>query len=98
MNPRLSLPLLALSVAAAATLVPLTPLDAAARPRALAAVSAIGLDGGTNIADGLRTGLAALAGAHARSRRLVLISDGEANVGPSTPEAIVATLPDAMPA
>ena len=77
---------------AAQTLVPLVRIDAQARERLRTAIAKIAPDSGTAIYDGMRAGLASLAAAHAVSRRLILLSDGQANVGPSTPEAIVAGL------
>lgn len=46
--------------------------------------------GGTNLHDGLARGIAELDGAEGRVRRVVLLSDGEANIGVTEPSRIVA--------
>ena len=60
------------------------------RPRLLSLISELHADGGTNMAAGLSLGQTHLALAPATHpvRRLVLISDGQANVGPSSPAAL----------
>jgi Ca-activated chloride channel homolog len=74
----------------AKTLVESTVLSAETRPRVLARIAELPTSGSTNMFDGL-----ALAESHvARApvthgvRRVVMISDGIANVGPSSPEAL----------
>jgi Ca-activated chloride channel homolog len=65
-------------------------LTGATREAVLAAISRIGTEGSTNIFDGLE--LAEMHVARAPQdhpvRRIVMISDGKANVGPSTPQAL----------
>ncbi len=61
--------------------VPLGPATGEARARAKAAISALVADGGTNISGGLNLGADELARAHTPLRRMVLISDGQANEG-----------------
>lgn len=74
----------------ARTLVVPTVLDAETRPRILGAIAKLGTGGSTNMFDGL-----SLAESHVTQspqshsvRRVVVISDGRANVGPSTPESL----------
>ncbi|APR77375.1 Hypothetical protein A7982_02722 [Minicystis rosea] len=53
------------------------------------AVQGLGAMGGTNLHEGLRVGTAHAAAAVAHPlRRVIVISDGLANVGPSTPDAL----------
>ncbi|WP_437966898.1 VWA domain-containing protein [Sorangium sp. So ce260] len=67
-----------------------TVLGPATRPAVARAIAALGPEGSTNLFDGLR-----LAERHAAAappthavRRVVLISDGQANIGPSSPEIL----------
>jgi Ca-activated chloride channel family protein len=68
-------------------LAPPTPVNAATRPGLLAAVGQLFPRGSTNLHGGLMAGVAALSrpGAERPLRRVILISDGLANVGPSSP-------------
>jgi Ca-activated chloride channel family protein len=61
--------------------VPLAPATADNRRAAKAAIAALLADGGTNISGGLSMGADELARAHTPLRRMVLISDGQANEG-----------------
>lgn len=61
--------------------VPLGPATAEARARAKAAIAALVADGGTNISGGLALGADELGRARTPLRRMVLISDGQANEG-----------------
>lgn len=70
--------------------VPPTMLDGASRQRIRSTISELAPNGSTNMFDGLRQGEARAMSApntHA-IRRVVLISDGIANIGPSTPELL----------
>jgi Ca-activated chloride channel homolog len=60
------------------------------RPRFLSLISELHANGSTNMAAGIALGHAQLARAPATHpvRRLVLISDGQANVGPSSPASL----------
>lgn len=71
----------------ASTVVPLTPvLD---RSRIGRAIDRVAEGGSTNLGDGLAAGAAELARAPAGDlRRLVLLSDGQANVGLTDPDAL----------
>jgi Ca-activated chloride channel family protein len=74
----------------AKTLVAPTVVDARTRARLLSAVAELGTGGSTNMFEGLGLAEAHIAQApesHA-VRRIVMISDGQANVGPSSPEAL----------
>ena len=74
----------------AKTLVPPTVIDARSRAKLLSAVAELGTGGSTNMFEGLGLAEAHIAQApetHA-VRRIVMISDGQANVGPSSPEAL----------
>lgn len=82
----------------ATTLVPLVRVDRATRQQLRAAIDTIEPLSGTAIYGGLQSGLHALAAAHSASRRLILISDGQANVGPATAVEIVAGLASPTPA
>lgn len=65
-------------------------LDPMARRRFFSAISELSPDGSTNLFDGLRLGeqhVARSPQSHS-VRRVVVISDGQANVGPSSPEAL----------
>jgi Ca-activated chloride channel homolog len=70
----------------ARTLVVPTVLDAETRPRILAAIAALGTGGSTNMFDGLTLSESHLAGSPATHsvRRVVILSDGRANVGRSS--------------
>lgn len=74
----------------AKTLVPPTRLDASSRERILHAIAGLVPSGSTNMFDGLTMGEAQVAQAPASHsvRRVVMISDGIANVGPSSPETL----------
>ncbi len=74
----------------AKTLVPPTTLDVETRSKFLTAISRLGTGGSTNMFDGLNLGEAHVLSAPASHsvRRVVVISDGRANVGPSTPDAL----------
>lgn len=67
-----------------------TALNASTRPMVLAAVDGLQPEGGTNMFDGLRLGegRALTAPASHSVRRIVLISDGKANVGPSSADVL----------
>jgi Ca-activated chloride channel family protein len=69
---------------------PATRLDRASRARIDAAIAELVPDGGTNLFDGLRFGeaRAAMAPATHPVRRVVVISDGRANVGPTSAEIL----------
>jgi Ca-activated chloride channel family protein len=74
----------------ARTVVPPTTLDFESRERVLRAIAMLGTGGGTNMFAGLSNGESHMSMApqtHA-VRRIVMISDGIANVGPSTPESL----------
>jgi Ca-activated chloride channel family protein len=62
-------------------IVPLGPASRDQRARAKDAIDALVADGGTNISGGLTLGADELARAHTPLRRMVLISDGQANEG-----------------
>ncbi|WP_437733140.1 vWA domain-containing protein [Sorangium sp. So ce1335] len=67
-----------------------TVLGPATRPAVARAIAALGPEGSTNLFDGLRLAerhVALAPPAHA-VRRVVLISDGQANVGPSSPDVL----------
>jgi Ca-activated chloride channel homolog len=74
----------------ARTVVPPTRLNAAARQEILRAIAGLSVSGSTNMFDGLTLaeGQVAAAPASHSLRRIVVISDGIANVGPSTPETL----------
>jgi Ca-activated chloride channel family protein len=67
-----------------------TTLTAASRPHIERAITELTAGGGTNLFDGLRLGEVRLAGMPATHaiRRVVVISDGLATVGPSSPEIL----------
>lgn len=67
-----------------------TVLAPSTRAGILAEIRAIGASGGTNMFDGLRAGEARALGASARYpvRRVVVVSDGMANIGPSSPDIL----------
>lgn len=71
--------------------VPLSPIGADRAPL-LAAIDGIAADGLTALHGGLAAGLAALAPAGDAVRRVILVSDGRANVGPQTADAVTAAL------
>ena len=68
-------------------LAPPMVVNPATRPALVAAVTRIYARGSTNLHGGLQAGIAAMLRAESERplRRVVLISDGRANVGPSTP-------------
>lgn len=69
---------------------PLTLLSSTSRPTFQSAVATFTASGGTNLFEGLRAGergVFAAPGTHA-VKRVVLISDGRANVGPSSPDVL----------
>ncbi len=72
------------------TLVEPTTLSATNRPKVLARIAELPTSGGTNMFDGLALAESHVARAPATHgvRRVVMISDGIANVGPSSPEAL----------
>ncbi|MDF2696722.1 MAG: hypothetical protein K0S65_5105, partial [Labilithrix sp.] len=74
----------------ARTVVPPTRLDAQSRKEILRAISELGVSGSTNMFAGLTLaeGQVAAAPASHGLRRIVVISDGIANVGPSSPETL----------
>ncbi len=74
----------------ARVVIPPTKLDVETRPEILRAIAALGSGGSTNMFAGLTLGESHMASAPATHtvRRVVVISDGIANVGPSTPEAL----------
>lgn len=67
-----------------------TALNASTRQMVLAAVDGLQPEGGTNMFDGLRLGegRAVTAPASHSVRRIVLISDGKANVGPASADVL----------
>jgi Ca-activated chloride channel family protein len=67
-----------------------TVISAATRARIKSIVSELGVGGSTNMFDGLSLAESQVARAPATHavRRVVLLSDGQANVGPSSPEAL----------
>ena len=72
-----------------------TPMDAAGRELALRRVEAIAIDGNTNLFEGWTTAASAVAGVMARhagrtgrSNRVVVLSDGQANVGVTSRDEI----------
>jgi len=65
------------------TLAPMSKLSPARREALRRAISALGPSGGTNLYGGLRAGIDETARADAGARRVILISDGQGNVGPS---------------
>lgn len=67
-----------------------TRLDARSRAQLLSTIAELHVGGSTNLFDGLALGEAHVARAPATHavRRVVVLSDGNANVGPSTPEAL----------
>lgn len=69
---------------------PPTVLSASTRPAVLAAIEGLQPTGGTNMFDGLRLGEGrAVTAPHTHAvRRVLLISDGQANVGPSSPDVL----------
>jgi Ca-activated chloride channel family protein len=69
-------------------IVPLSAAGAAGRAHALQMIDGIDSNGGTNISQGIELGTEALAPAGDGLRRLVLISDGQANEGLVEPERL----------
>jgi Ca-activated chloride channel homolog len=74
----------------ARAVVPPTRLDATSRATILKAIAGLGYAGSTNMFEGLTLaeGQVAAAPPSHSLRRIVVISDGIANVGPSSPEAL----------
>lgn len=74
----------------ARTIVPPTRLDASSRKQILSAIAGLTPRGSTNMFEGLTLAEGQVAAAPATHgiRRVVLISDGIANVGPSSPETL----------
>lgn len=74
----------------ARVVVPPTKLDVETRPEILRAIATLGVGGSTNMFSGLTLGQSHMQSAPPTHtvRRVVVISDGIANVGPSTPEAL----------
>lgn len=74
----------------ARTVVPPTRLTSTSRQEILRAIAALNVSGSTNMFDGLTLaeGQVAAAPSTHSIRRVVLISDGIANVGPSSPETL----------
>ncbi|HVH44766.1 MAG TPA: VWA domain-containing protein [Labilithrix sp.] len=74
----------------ARTVVPPTRLTAHAREDVLRAIAGLNVSGSTNMFDGLTLAEGQVAAAPATHgiRRIVVISDGIANVGPSSPETL----------
>ncbi len=75
------------------TVTPLVGAEPATRAAVIAAIGKIEPGDTTALYDGLVAGMRALDGAKADVRRVVLLSDGRANVGPAKAEDIVAALP-----
>ncbi|MGR8935069.1 MAG: vWA domain-containing protein [Gammaproteobacteria bacterium] len=68
---------------------PLTEVKTAVRENLHAIVDGIAAGGGTNIGDGLRAAQSLLSGsAGERARKVLLLSDGQANQGVTQPEAL----------
>lgn len=67
-----------------------TVLSPTTRPAILRAVASLEPSGGTNMFDGLRLAEGRVLGSPASHpvRRVILISDGQANVGPSSPDVL----------
>jgi Ca-activated chloride channel homolog len=74
----------------ARTVVPPTRLDSVTRTDILRQIAVLPIGGSTNMFEGLSLGESQMAAAPASHslRRIVLISDGRANVGPSSPEIL----------
>lgn len=75
---------------AAEVRIPFAAASTAARAGWIAALDAVPADGGTNMSAGLDLGLVTIEGARAAGRmpRLILVSDGLANQGDSSPEGL----------
>lgn len=69
---------------------PLTPMDDASRQNVKSAVARVTASGGTNLGGGLNAGIQALmqTPADGRQRRVILISDGQANQGVTDPPTL----------
>jgi len=69
---------------------PLTLLSATSRPSFSSAISLLTPSGGTNLFEGLRSGERAVFAAPATHpvKRIVVLSDGQANVGPTSPDVL----------
>ena len=72
------------------TVTPLTAMDDGHRRQVKAAVQAVYADGGTNLGGGLEQGITLLqrTPAGGRQRKVILISDGLANLGVTDPQAL----------
>lgn len=77
------------------TLLPRTPLGQADRAQLLDLVAKLDPNGRTALHGGLSAGIDGLKGSGDAVRRVLLISDGQANVGPSRAAEIIAQLPAA---
>lgn len=75
------------------TVTPLVNATDAERARVIAAVERLQPGSTTALYAGLVAGMTSLEGIRDATRRVVLLSDGMANVGPTTAEAIIAGLP-----
>ncbi len=69
---------------------PLTALSDMSRPSFVTAISSLTPSGGTNLFEGLRSGERAVFAAPATHsvKRIVVLSDGQANVGPTSPDVL----------
>lgn len=69
---------------------PLTALSPSSRPSFASAISMLTPSGGTNLFEGLRSGERAVFAAPTTHpvKRIVVLSDGQANVGPSSPDVL----------
>jgi Ca-activated chloride channel homolog len=74
----------------ARTVIPPTRLDAHSRDEIMRSIATLGIGGSTNMFEGLTLAEGQIAAAPATHslRRIVVISDGIANVGPSSPESL----------
>lgn len=75
------------------TLLARTPMARIDRAALIAKVDALQADGRTALHGGLTKGIETLDGSGEAVRRVVLISDGQANIGPRTAKQVVAALP-----
>ncbi len=71
-------------------LMPLTALSPGSRPTFLSAIATLTPSGSTNLFEGIRSGERAVYAAPATHpvRRVIVLSDGQANVGPSSPDIL----------
>ncbi len=69
---------------------PLTALSDSSRPSFMTAISSLTPSGGTNLFEGLRSGERAVFAAPVTHpvKRIVVLSDGQANVGPTSPDVL----------